>query len=129
VIVSDWPGNIEFITVFTEDLAATRQFYVDVFGLAVMFEDSDSAVFKFGNTHINLLKVEQAPELIDPAPIAAHDAGSRFVFTLPVDDVDAKVAELTAAGVTILNGPMDRPWGIRTASFVDPAGCIWEIAK
>jgi len=24
---------------------------------------------------------------------------------------------------------MDRPWGIRTASFKDPAGHIWEIAK
>jgi lactoylglutathione lyase len=127
--VGDWPGNIEFITVFTEDLAATRQFYIDVFNLAVMFEDADSAVFKFGNTHINLLKVEQAPELINPAQVAPSDAGSRFVFTLPVDDVDAKVAELTAAGVTILNGPMDRPWGIRTASFKDPAGYIWEIAK
>ena len=25
-------------------------------------------------------------------------------------------------------GPMDRPWGIRTASFRDPGGHIWEIA-
>jgi lactoylglutathione lyase len=24
---------------------------------------------------------------------------------------------------------MDRPWGIRTASFRDPGGHIWEIAK
>jgi lactoylglutathione lyase len=24
---------------------------------------------------------------------------------------------------------MDRPWGIRTASFRDPTGNIWEIAK
>ena len=52
-----------------------------------------------------------------------------MVFTLQVDAVDAKCAELTARGVTLLNGPMDRPWGIRTASFADPAGHIWEIAK
>jgi uncharacterized glyoxalase superfamily protein PhnB len=52
-----------------------------------------------------------------------------MVFTLQVDDVDAKCAELAARGVTLLNGPMDRPWGIRTASFADPAGHIWEIAK
>ena len=31
-------------------------------------------------------------------------------------------------GVVLLNGPMDRPWGIRTASFCDPDGHIWEIA-
>jgi len=31
--------------------------------------------------------------------------------------------------VTPLNGPIDRPWGIRTASFRDPGGHIWEIAR
>jgi lactoylglutathione lyase len=31
--------------------------------------------------------------------------------------------------VELLNGPMDRPWGIRTASFLDPGGHIWEIAQ
>ena len=38
-------------------------------------------------------------------------------------------AELAGRGVKFLNGPMDRPWGIRTACFADPAGHIWEIAK
>jgi uncharacterized glyoxalase superfamily protein PhnB len=33
-----------------------------------------------------------------------------------------------ARGVKLLNGPIDRPWGPRTASFMDPAGHIWEIA-
>ena len=52
-----------------------------------------------------------------------------MVFTIQVDDVDAMCAELTARGVVLLNGPMDRPWGIRTASFRDPGGHIWEIAR
>jgi uncharacterized glyoxalase superfamily protein PhnB len=43
--------------------------------------------------------------------------------------VDAMCAELTKRGATLLNGPMDRPWGIRTASFRDPGGHIWEIAS
>jgi len=54
---------------------------------------------------------------------------ARFVFTISVDDVDEMCAELVSRGVKLLNGPMDRPWGIRTASFMDPAGHIWEIAK
>jgi catechol 2,3-dioxygenase-like lactoylglutathione lyase family enzyme len=70
----------------------------------------------------------QAPGLIAPAKVAPADAGSRFQFTIRVDDVDEACAELGARGVTLLNGPMDRPWGIRTASFVDPDGHIWEIA-
>jgi predicted enzyme related to lactoylglutathione lyase len=115
--------------VFVEDLAATKQFYKDVFGLPVHYEDEASTVFNFGNTLINLLKVEEAPGLIGPAPVALPDAGSRLQFTIDVDDVDAMCAELARRGVVLLNGPMDRPWGIRTAAFVDPAGQIWEIAK
>jgi uncharacterized glyoxalase superfamily protein PhnB len=100
-----------------------------VFSLPVDFEDDNSAVFKFGNTLINLLKITAAPELIEPAHVARREDGSRFVFTIKVQDVDAMCAELTTRGVELLNGPMDRPWGVRTASFIDPGGHIWEIAK
>ena len=123
-----WPRGIAAITLFVEDLEATRRFYQDVFGLPIHFEDPNSAVFRFGDTLINLLRVTEAPELIAPARVAAPDAGSRMQFTLGVDDVDTMCAELTARGATLLNGPMDRPWGVRTASFADPAGHIWEIA-
>jgi catechol 2,3-dioxygenase-like lactoylglutathione lyase family enzyme len=127
--MSSWPGGIGAITLFVEDLAAAKEFYQEVFGLAIVFEDDSSAVFNFGNTVINLLVATAAPELIDPAVVAAREAGSRCQFTIEVDDVDARCAELTKRGVKLLNGPMDRPWGIRTASFVDPGGHIWEIAK
>ena len=124
-----WPGRVSAITLFVEELASTKQSYLEVFGLPVHFEDDASVVFDFGNTLINLLKSTEAPELIEPAVVAPPDAGSRMQFTIEVDDVDAMCAELTARGVKLLNGPMDRPWGIRTASFRDPAGHIWEIAK
>lgn len=124
-----WPKGIGAITLFVEDLGAAKQFYEKVFGLPVVFEDADSAVFKIGTTLINLLKSTAAIELIEPAAVASREAGSRHVFTIEVDDVDAMCAELTARGVKLLNGPTDRPWGIRTASFSDPGGHIWEIAK
>lgn len=124
-----WPKGIGAITLFVEDLGAAKQFYEKVFGLPVVFEDADSAVFKIGTTLINLLKSTAAIELIEPAAVASREAGSRHVFTIEVDDVDAMCAELTARGVKLLNGPTDRPWGIRTACFSDPGGHIWEIAK
>ena len=124
-----WPGAIFAITLFVEDLEAAKRFYQMAFGLPVVYEDGASAVFNFERTMINLLKIESAGELIAPATVATRAAGSRMVFTLQVDDVDASCAALTARGVRLLNGPMDRPWGIRTASFADPAGHIWEIAK
>jgi len=127
--MSSWPSGIGAITLFVEDLENTKRFYREVFGLSAKFEDDDSVVFDFGNTIINLLKTTAAPELIEPAAAAAPGAGSRHVFTLEVDDVDAMCAELASRGVELLNGPIDRPWGIRTASFRDPGGHIWEIAK
>ena len=127
--LSSWAKGIFAITLFVEDLQTTKQFYLQVFGLPVDYEDGNSAVFKFGNTLINLLKITEANELIAPASVASQASGSRFVFTIHVDDVDAMCRELAARGVKLLNGPMDRPWGIRTASFMDPSGHIWEIAK
>jgi catechol 2,3-dioxygenase-like lactoylglutathione lyase family enzyme len=126
--MDDWPGAITAITLFVEDLQAARRFYLEVFGLPIVFEDDNSAVFKFGETVVNLLKLDEAPGLVEPATVASRDAGVRFQFTLAVGDVDAMCEQLTQRGVELLNGPMDRPWGIRTASFRDPGGHIWEIA-
>jgi catechol 2,3-dioxygenase-like lactoylglutathione lyase family enzyme len=92
-------------------------------------EDADSAAFRFGATIVNLLVSSAAPELIDPAPVAPREAGARMQLTIEVDDVDAVCARLVDRGVRLLNGPMDRPWGVRTASFLDPGGHIWEIAR
>ena len=127
--MESWPKGIYAVTLFVEDLGAAKQFYQDVFGLPVVFEDANSCVYDIGETHINLLKTTEAGTLIGPATVATRDAGNRFVFTIHVDDVDAMCAQLTSRGVTLLNGPMDRPWGVRTASFSDPGGHIWEIAK
>jgi catechol 2,3-dioxygenase-like lactoylglutathione lyase family enzyme len=127
--MSSWAKGIYAITLFVEDLEDEKAFYRQVFGLPVVYEDGNSAVFKFGNTLINLLKITEAAELVEPAKVASREAGARSVFTIAVDDVDAMCADLTGRGVKLLNGPMDRPWGVRTASFVDPGGHIWEIAK
>ena len=126
--MGSWPGNIWAITLFVEDVEAAKHFYREVFGLPIVFEDDNSAVFDFGNTIVNLLKATEAHELIEPAVVATREAGSRTQFTIKVDDVDAICAELAKRGVELLNGPIDRPWESRTACFSDPDGHIWEIA-
>jgi catechol 2,3-dioxygenase-like lactoylglutathione lyase family enzyme len=123
-----WPSGVSAMTLFVDDLDATKAFYQEVFGLPVHYEDDASAVFSFGNILINLLVSTEATDLIAPAAVARRDDGARLQLTIEVDDVDAMCAQLTERGVTLLNGPMDRPWGIRTASFMDPGGHIWEIA-
>ena len=123
-----WPGAISAVTLFTEDLAATKAFYSEVFRLPVHYEDEQSTVFNFGNTLINLLDIGEAPGLVEPAVVASRASGTRMQLTITVNDVDATCAMLADRGVALLNGPVDRPWGIRTASFIDPAGHVWEIA-
>jgi catechol 2,3-dioxygenase-like lactoylglutathione lyase family enzyme len=123
------PTGIGAVTLFVEDLPTAKAFYARVFDLPVHFEDDNSAVFRFGETLINLLDVQSAGELVDPAPVGPPDAGIRCQYTLDVSDVDATCELLRERGVELLNGPMDRPWGIRTASFRDPAGHVWEIAQ
>ena len=122
--VNAWPKGISAITLFVEDVEAAKGFYRAVFGLPVTFEDDNSAVSDFGNTLINLLKATEARGLIEPAVVAPREAGSRLQLTIGVEDVDAVCAELATRGVGLLNGPLDRPWGVRTASFSDPGGHI-----
>lgn len=120
---------VDVITVFVEDLPAVKEFYRTVFGLDIIYEDDTSAVVKFDNVMINLLPVAQAPTLIEPATVGGAQAGARALFTIAVADTDATCAELKRHGVQLLNGPVNRPWGRRTAAFADPAGTMWEIAQ
>jgi len=100
-----WPGSIAAITLFVEDLETAKQVYQDVFQLPVFFEDENSAVFKFGETLVNLLRASEAPGLIAPAPVAA----SATVRALPnweeteLTRPDGRV--LRATGVPAQHGP------------------------
>ncbi len=117
------------IMLFVEDLERAKRVYRDVFGLPVIFEDDDSAAFDFGNTIVNVLRSSAARELIQPATVAGPDAGARLQLAIWVDDADATCAELQARGVDLLNGPIDRAWGVRTAALAGPAGHVWEVAQ
>ena len=113
------------ITMFVEDRLRAKAFYADVFGATLLNEDDDAVAFRFDNVIVNLLEARAAPELIEPASVGA---GSRFMLTVFVGDTDRVCATLADHGVELLNGPVDRPWGVRTASFADPDGHVWEVA-
>jgi len=121
--------HISAMSLFVEDLHAAKTFYQQVFGVAVLFEDESSVALRFDNLIVNLLRVESAQEIVEPGIVAARDAGSRFQVSIWVEDVNAVCAELQRRGVSVLNGPITRPWGMRTANFVDPAGHSWEVGQ
>lgn len=126
--MGSWVSSIQAITLFVPDLQEAKRFYREVFDLPVYFEDAESAVFKMGSTLVNLLVEQAAVELVEPAPVAPQASGVRIQFSVEVPDVDEACARLALKGVMLLNGPMNRPWGIRTASFRDPGGHVWELA-
>jgi catechol 2,3-dioxygenase-like lactoylglutathione lyase family enzyme len=126
--MSDSLTNISAMSLFVDDLQATKKFYQDIFGVEVKFEDSTSAAIKFDHLFINLLVADKAGEIVGAGNVGDRRDGQRFQLSIWVDDVDAIHAELVKKGVKILSGPRDQPWGMRTMTFDDPAGHSWEIA-
>jgi lactoylglutathione lyase len=123
-----WAKRMFAITLFTDDLAEAKEFYRDVFGMPVLNEDGNSIAFGFPGLVVNLLESTSALELIKPARVGERGTPARMLLTLQVADVDAVCKRLRTRGITLLNGPMTRPWGPRTATFADPSGHCWELS-
>jgi catechol 2,3-dioxygenase-like lactoylglutathione lyase family enzyme len=121
--------HVSAISLFVEDLQAAKDFYSSVFRVPVVFEDATSVALRLENLIVNLLQTDSANELVEPLAVGSRESGPRFQLSIWVPDVDAVCVELQRRGVNLLTGPRDRPWGMRTASFVDPAGHSWEIGQ
>ena len=123
------PNSIEVLTLFVDDISDAKAFYSKIFEPAVVYQDEVSCVLKFEGAMVNLLQASNASPLVQPVSVPPAAAGARILLTIKVDDVDAVCAELQDRGVALLNGPIDRPWGRRTAAFADPSGHVWEAAQ
>ena len=126
--MSESLNSVGAITMFVADRDRAKSFYEKAFDAESVYEDGHSIAFKFENMIVNLLVASEAHDLIGPAAVAGQDAGSRFQLTIAVNDVDAACGDLAIRGVELLNGPIDRPWGMRTAAFADPDGHVCEVA-
>lgn len=125
--MAEWKKQIFAINLLVGDLERSKTFYREAFGLLPLDEENDFALFRLTDTFIALRH--------DPA----HQAQARDVlglaqkgvgqFAIVVDDVDAVAAELEGHGVTLISGPADRDWGMRTITFADPDGYTWGIAQ
>ncbi|MFA5120940.1 VOC family protein [Zavarzinia sp.] len=105
------PIKLQLAYVVTPDMAAQRAFYEEVLGLPLKFQDGTRwAQFDTGGANFALAAPEEAP---------AGATGTILVFQ--VDDLDATVAALTAAGVAV-DPIRDMGTHGRVTSFRDPAG-------
>ena len=127
--MAGWEKQINAITLFVEDVAASKAFYQSVLDLEP-FDDGETNVgFRLKDMFFFLTLSSNAPEMIAPLSAGAAGNGPRHVFAIIVNDVDAVAAELKDKGVSLVNGPDDRSWGMRTLNFADPDGYIWEVAQ
>ncbi len=122
-----WEKEIGAMTLFVPDLGQAREFYQEVFGLDGQPMGDDTVMLRFKEMAVFLRQAAAAaaplPEVLDEARKGAGQ------FAIIVDDVDAVCSELAGREVKLLSGPADRPWGMRTVTFADPGGHIWEIAQ
>ncbi len=117
------------VTLFVTDVGASKDWYQRAFDVPVLFEDDDSCALQFANTVINLLVRSAADELVTPMAVAGTGQGATSQLTVWTDDVAAAAERLADRGISLLNGPFDRPWGQRTVCIVDPDGNVWEFAQ
>jgi catechol 2,3-dioxygenase-like lactoylglutathione lyase family enzyme len=126
--MSSIPAGITAITLFVGDVRRSETFYASLFESEPVFKDEVASTFRLEHVLLNLLAVTDAPELVEPASVATPLSATSLL-TITVDDCDAACAAAASKGIEILNGPIDRPWGVRTAAFQDPDGHAWELAQ
>jgi lactoylglutathione lyase len=121
--------RVDVVVLFVADLGRAKAFYRDTLGMAMKFEDQESAAFDFDKTLLLLLSIAGAQDLLSSEAVAVQrPVGASSQLVSFVENVDAVYADLSAKGVEFVRKPVDRAWGLRTAHFKDPDGNIWEIA-
>ena len=105
-------ANIE-----TEDLAAARSFYQDVLGLDIVMDHG--WITTYGSSEKMTVQVSFARQGGSGTPVPD--------LSIEVDDVDAALAAMEAAGFPIEYGPVDEPWGVRRFFVRDPIGRLINI--
>jgi catechol 2,3-dioxygenase-like lactoylglutathione lyase family enzyme len=126
--LASWEKKIGAINLIVGDLERSKAFYRDVFGLPLQHEDEDTAMFRFGDTYVFLQRGAADRDGLsgDVLSLAQKGVGQFVMF---VEDADAVRAELDEGEVTIISGPADRDWGMRTLTLADPGGYTWEITQ
>ena len=121
--------SVNVVTLFVEDAQRSKDFYERVFEVAAVDEEEGTVIFKLDNLFLRLLARGKAEkEMLGQVPVADSGSGASSQLAIFVDDTDALCTELAERGVSIVYGPIDRPWGVRNAAFRDPDGHLWGFS-
>jgi lactoylglutathione lyase len=118
--------RVDYLILYVRDLDRAVAFYADVVGLPLRLRRSGYAEFATDNLKFALYQRDRLPGLLGAEAAGRGPAGETLFL---VEDVDAEAERLRGAGLTILSGPSDRPWGHRTVHLLDPDGNVVELAQ
>ena len=118
--------RVDYVILYVEDVDRSIAFYRDLVGLPFKFSESGYAEFATEGTKFALYARSNLPDLLGREGSSGGMAAEVAFLTT---GVDAEAERIREAGVTILAGPVDRPWGQRTLHFLDPDGHVVEFAQ
>ncbi|GAB5549118.1 MAG: hypothetical protein SangKO_088780 [Sandaracinaceae bacterium] len=115
-----------FASVFTDDLEASRRFWVELLGFTVSFQSNwfvhlaapDEAALELGL----LLRSHET------IPKPYRDVPRGGLITVVVDDVDVLHERAQARGVRVVEAPRDMFYGQRRMLLEDPAGQLVDVS-
>lgn len=117
------------VNLYTNDIEAGIRFYRDLLGFAETFRTPHEGIpshieMVLGGFTLGLGTVAAAKIVhgVEPTP-----GSPAMVLVIWTDDVDAAVADLTAAGVPVVQPPHDTGNNNRNALLQDPDGNLVEL--
>ena len=115
-----------FVILYHEDMQAARKFYEGALGLEIREVTYDWFIgYWISDKHEMTLCISSSPD--ERAMWGAGGKGVVIDFVVP--DVDETYELLLGGGIDFVEPPTDKPWGLRTASFLDPAGYTLTITS
>lgn len=115
-----------FVILYHADMAKARHFYEALLGLELREVTYNWFVgYWVSNKHEMTLCISSSPG--ERRRWGADGKG--VVIDFVVADVDTTYALLASLGVKFSEPPTEMPWGLRTATFQDPAGYTLTITS
>jgi glyoxylase I family protein len=113
----------EHTGIASPDHKKLAQWYVEVFGFAIVYQSAGATFVKAPNgSMIEIVAAEG-----ERVELAMKQPGLRHV-ALAVDDFDSDLARIRAAGVKFLGEPIDSK-GNKVVFFTDPEGNILHLIQ
>jgi lactoylglutathione lyase len=106
----------------TPDLSRALAFYRDALDGEITYRFPADGEPQYVSLRFGASSLGIAAQPADSPPSPQSGVAGPFALWAYVDACDATVERLRAAGVPVLEPPVDQPWGERMATVADPDG-------